>query len=96
MSEPSGTPGVGTYEPSARDGRDSLNFNSQSFSKEGQSMFAGATGRKSMAETRRTDPHVAPGSYDLSRESIEGRMLAKKNDRLPGFASSMPRSPEYD
>jgi hypothetical protein len=88
--------GVGAYD--ITDGPCSTTMgNSQdarSLSKEGQSMFAGTVARKGLADTRRTEAHVGPGAYDLSRTSIRGRMEEKVNPRLPGFNSSAPRSPE--
>ena len=48
--------------------------------------------RRSLADTKRTEPHVAPGAYnDFENRSIIGKCKASHNPRLPGFASSAPQ-----
>ena len=91
----SSTPGVGSYETTAGPMGKSMNIPARSFSREGHSMFASATGRKGLADVHRTDPRVAPGSYDLNRFTMGGKLQATANPRLPGFKSSAPRF-DYD
>ena len=86
------TPGVGTYETTAGPMGKSMNRMSRSFSNEGMSMFASKVpATKNLADSTRTSENVAPGSYDLSRQSIGGELARSKNPRLPGFRSSAPR-----
>ena len=90
------TPGVGEYETTVGPMGKSMNLPSRSFSKEGHSMFASNTpANKSLADTGRTDAHVSPSSYDLSRYTMKGKLRETTNSRLPGFKSSAPRF-EYD
>ena len=90
------TVGVGSYDVDKGPMAQTVSSASGTYSKEGMSMFAGTVSRRSMAE-KRTEPHVAPGSYDHTRRSIEGKMKASLNPRLPGFNSSTPRSiDDYD
>lgn len=85
----SDTPGVGTYDPVAR--QDNLGG---SMSKAGQSMFAGAHRQHAdLADTNRTDVGVGPGTYDPEgpKASIYDKAIKARNARLPGFNSSAPR-----
>jgi hypothetical protein len=55
-------------------------------------MFAGhSPQRKRFDESKRTAEHVGPGTYSPVG-SIRDDLHSKQNPRLPGFASSMPRS----
>ena len=84
------TPGVGSYETGVGAMGKAMDSPSRSVSKEGHSMFASATPRKELADLHRTDPSVAPGSYNRGG-SMQERCEATKNPRLPGFLSSSPR-----
>lgn len=80
----SDTPGVGEYEPNA--------VANKSFSREGQSMFAGSLKSRSVSSRSATGDHVGPGSYELEQSSIQKQMEGSANPRLPGFGSSSIRA----
>lgn len=82
------TPGIGTYDTTSAGSISSPARGT--YSKEGMSMFAATSARQGLADTKRTEAHVAPGSYDVGG-SLGDEAKAAANPRLPGFQSSVPR-----
>ena len=81
------TPGVGEYDidPDA--------LATTSTKKNGPGSFSNAV-KPSRPPT--TSENVGPGSYELSGDSIENRMIRKSNPRQPGFGSSSVRTGPED
>ena len=90
------TPGVGEYDAHTyeRTASAPLLRSAHNYSKDGSSMFASSSQRRSLADTTRTDERVGPGAYDLERCSIKENLETSTNPRLPGFLSSTQRSME--
>ena len=84
----SDTPGVGSYDPHG--------MGEQTKSASSSPMFAGSNKSRSVSSFSTTGEHVGPGSYELEQGSINSRMLATKNERLPGFLSSSVRTGPED
>jgi len=77
----SDTPGPGKYESAHRP-------RSPSNEKHGSYMFVGSSKQK---PGRASQTSAGPGTYTLPGAMVDD-LLATKNPRLPGFASSVPRT----